>query len=201
VVGNLPVRLTRVVGREEALAELSSLVWRTRLLSLCGPGGNGKTRLAVALAGAVREDFVGGAWWADLSTVFDPGLVGQAVASALYPGAPAGDPRTALAQLFTESSLLVLDNCEQIAEASAAFVGARPGRHQRLRSRCPGGDRSDRADLSVPRRDAAGNRTGGCTRAGSQRRADRRPARARGCRPWPRSLHRAPVSSDPAGGA
>jgi predicted ATPase len=130
VVGNLPVRLTRVVGREEALAELSSLVWRTRLLSLCGPGGNGKTRLAVALAGAVREDFVGGAWWADLSTVFDPGLVGQAVASALYPGAPAGDPRTALAQLFTESSLLVLDNCEQIAEASAAFVA-------RMLERCP----------------------------------------------------------------
>jgi predicted ATPase len=127
VVGNLPVRLTRVVGREEALAELSAVLWRTRLLSLCGPGGNGKTRLAVALAEATRDDFVGGAWWADLSSVFDPGLVGQTVASALYPGAPAGDPGPALAQLFTESSLLVIDNCEQVAEASARQRSAHAG--------------------------------------------------------------------------
>jgi predicted ATPase/DNA-binding CsgD family transcriptional regulator len=133
VVGNLPVRLTRVVGREQALAELSSVLWRTRLLSLCGPGGNGKTRLAVALAEAVREDFVGGAWWADLSSVFDPGLVGQAVASAVYPGAPAGDPGAALAQLFTESSLLVLDNCEQVAEACARFVARMLERSPSLR--------------------------------------------------------------------
>jgi predicted ATPase/DNA-binding CsgD family transcriptional regulator len=133
VVGNLPGRLTRMVGREQALTELSSLVWRTRLLSLCGPGGNGKTRLAVALAEAVREDFVGGAWWADLSTVFDPGLVGQTVTSAVYPGASAGDPGSALAQLFTESSLLVLDNCEQVAEASAAFVARMLERSPSLR--------------------------------------------------------------------
>src|SRR3984885_11150916 len=58
VVGNVPVQLTRLVGREAALGELRSLVWRTRVLTLCGPGGAGKTRLAMALAEAMRPDFI-----------------------------------------------------------------------------------------------------------------------------------------------
>ena len=50
-----------------ALAELRDLLWGTRLLTLAGPGGAGKSRLAVALGEAVRADFIGGAWWADLT--------------------------------------------------------------------------------------------------------------------------------------
>ena len=81
--GNLPAQLTRLVGRDAALSELRSLVWRTRVLTLCGPGGAGKTRLAIALADAVRPDFVGGAWWVDLSSTFDPQLVPQVVAAVV----------------------------------------------------------------------------------------------------------------------
>jgi hypothetical protein len=56
-LGNLPVQITPLLGRVSALEELSLLLWRTRLLTLCGPGGAGKSRLAAALAEAVREDF------------------------------------------------------------------------------------------------------------------------------------------------
>src|ERR1700746_1784914 len=90
--GNLPVQLTRLVGREAALSELRSLVWRTRVLTLCGPGGAGKTRLANALAEAIEPDFVGGAWWVDLSTTFDAGLVPQVVAATVLDRDLSTDP-------------------------------------------------------------------------------------------------------------
>ena len=70
--GHLPPQLTRLIGRDAALAELTSLLWQTRLLTLAGPGGAGKTRLAVAVAEAVQADFIGGAWWVDLSATLDP---------------------------------------------------------------------------------------------------------------------------------
>jgi predicted ATPase/DNA-binding CsgD family transcriptional regulator len=122
VPGNLPIQLTRLVGRRDALGELRSLIWGTRLLTLCGPGGAGKTRLAVALAEAVREDFVGGAWWVDLSAALDPGLVAQVAAATLLPAEPASEPTMAIARRFGESSLLVLDNCEQVVDACAELV-------------------------------------------------------------------------------
>ena len=132
-LGNVPVPLTRLIGREQALAELRSLVWRTRLLSLCGPGGAGKTRLAIALADAVRADFVGGAWWVDLSTTLESALVAQTIAATLLPSEPAGDPSGAIARRFSESSLVVLDNCEQVADGCAALLVALLGRCQSLR--------------------------------------------------------------------
>jgi predicted ATPase/DNA-binding CsgD family transcriptional regulator len=121
--GNLPVKLTRLVGRENALAELRSLVWRTRALTLCGPGGAGKTRLAIALADAIRPDFIGGAWWIDLSAVMTPGLVPQAVAATVFERGISSDPvPAALAGRLPESTLLVLDNCEQVVDACADLV-------------------------------------------------------------------------------
>ncbi|MGA2011188.1 MAG: tetratricopeptide repeat protein [Solirubrobacteraceae bacterium] len=121
-LGNLPVQLTQLLGRGAALEELRALVWRARLLTLCGPGGAGKSRLASALADAVRADFVGGAWWADLSSSADAELVTQAVAAAVAPGEQVNDALAAIVRRLGPSALLVLDNCEQVAEGCAALV-------------------------------------------------------------------------------
>ena len=132
--GNLPVQLTGLVGRDTALSELQSLVWRTRVLTLCGPGGAGKTRLAIALADAVRPDFVGGAWWVDLSSTFDPHLVPQVVAATVLQRELTSDPApAALAHRFPESTLLALDNCEQVVDGCAEFIVALLERSQSLR--------------------------------------------------------------------
>ena len=132
--GNLPVQLTRLVGRDAALGELRSLVWRTRILTLCGPGGAGKTRLAIALAETIRPDFVGGAWWIDLSTTFEPGLVSQVVATTILDHDLRGDPvPAALARNLPESTLLVLDNCEQVIDGCAELVVGLLERSQSLR--------------------------------------------------------------------
>ncbi|HET6869429.1 MAG TPA: tetratricopeptide repeat protein [Solirubrobacteraceae bacterium] len=134
MLGNLPVQLTRLVGRESALGELRSLVWRTRVLTLCGPGGAGKTRLANALAEAIRPDFVGGAWWIDLSTTFDADLVPQVVAGTILDRDLSTDPvPAALARKLPESTLLVLDNCEQVVDGCAELVVGLLERSQSLR--------------------------------------------------------------------
>jgi predicted ATPase/DNA-binding CsgD family transcriptional regulator len=109
-------------------------VWRTRVLTLCGPGGAGKTRLANALAEAIRPDFVGGAWWIDLSTTFDAGLVPQVVAATVLDRDLSTDPApAALARKLPESTLLVLDNCEQVVDGCAELVVGLLERSQSLR--------------------------------------------------------------------
>src|SRR5689334_19425346 len=134
MLGNLPVQLTRLVGRDAALGELRSLVWRTRVLTLCGPGGAGKTRLANALAETIRPDFVGGAWWIDLSNTFEAGLVPQVVAATILDRDLSGDPApAALARKLPESTLLVLDNCEQVVDGCAELVVGLLERSQSLR--------------------------------------------------------------------
>jgi predicted ATPase/DNA-binding CsgD family transcriptional regulator len=164
------------------LGELRSLVWRTRTLTLCGPGGAGKTRLAIALAETIRPDFVGGAWWIDLSTTFEPGLVSQVVAATILDRDLSGDPvPAALARKLPESTLLVLDNCEQVVDGCAELVVGLLERSQSLRViatsrqplgvpgeqvwRVPGlgiGEGFARADEpdGAGERDGAGNRDG-----------------------------------------
>ena len=83
VPGNLPGELTSLIDRRRELVELSTLLAETRLLTLVGPGGCGKSRLGLALAELRREDFPGGAWWVDLASVADAKLVAQHVAAAL----------------------------------------------------------------------------------------------------------------------
>ncbi|MGZ4299000.1 MAG: tetratricopeptide repeat protein [Solirubrobacteraceae bacterium] len=121
-LGNLPIQISPLLGRRAALQELEAMLWRTRLLTLCGPGGVGKSRLAAAVAESVRADFVGGAWWADLADSSDDARVPQTVAAAVMPGEQVNDPTAATARLLASAALLVLDNCEQVITGTARLV-------------------------------------------------------------------------------
>ena len=81
--GNLPAETTSFIGRRRELAELRKKLAATRLVSLLGPGGVGKTRLALRAASELGRNFSGGAWLVELADVRDPALVGNAVMAAL----------------------------------------------------------------------------------------------------------------------
>ena len=82
-LNNLPTRLSSFIGRERAMAELKSLLSTTRLLTLTGAGGSGKTRLALQVATTLLAEFEHGVWWVELASLTDPVLVPQQVASSL----------------------------------------------------------------------------------------------------------------------
>jgi predicted ATPase len=82
-LGNLPLELTSFIGREREVAEVERLLGDRRLVTLYGPGGAGKTRLTLAVAQEVVEDFEDGVWWVDLAPISDAKLVPLAVATAL----------------------------------------------------------------------------------------------------------------------
>ena len=92
--------LTSFVGREHEISELEGLLSGvTRLLTLTGPGGSGKTRLASAVALEVVGNFEDGVWWAELAPISDPDLVPQAVARVLnVPEIPGRSPTEAIAE-------------------------------------------------------------------------------------------------------
>jgi predicted ATPase/class 3 adenylate cyclase len=116
---NLPVQLTSFVGREEELAEVRRLLGGTRLLTLTGPGGSGKSRLALQVAAELLPDFRDGAFFADLSSVTDPALVPSVVARAVGVPQVMGRPvmEAVKQHLRDQQLLLVVDNFEQVAEA------------------------------------------------------------------------------------
>jgi predicted ATPase len=121
---NLPVYLTSFVGREQELADVQRLLAATRLLTLIGAGGVGKTRLALQVAASLLDAYPGGVWAVELGPLTDETLVPQAVAAALaireVPGQPLID--TLVAALRAKQLLLVLDNCEHLVPACAALV-------------------------------------------------------------------------------
>ena len=119
---NLPAPRTSFVGREREVAELRDLLTRTRLVTLVGSGGTGKTRLALRVAAEEIDRFDDGVWLVDLSAVTDPGLVPSAIAASLRMRVdPAVKPLEALADsLRYWDVLLVLDNVEQVIEAATA---------------------------------------------------------------------------------
>jgi non-specific serine/threonine protein kinase len=123
---NLPVSLTSFVGRLHDLATVEQLLGRTRLLTLTGPGGVGKTRLAVQVAAACLEEYAQGAWLVELAPLGDPALVPAAVAGVLGIFAEAHRPLVATlsAVLRPKRLLLVLDNCEHLVAACAALAEA-----------------------------------------------------------------------------
>lgn len=138
--GNLRARLTSFVGRDPDIAALREDLTRTRLVTLLGPGGAGKTRLSQETAEAVADAWPDGVWLAELAPVDDPAAVPEAVLSAVgardtvlrgagaeelraftEPGA--GDPLVRLTEYCSRRRmLLLLDNCEHVVDAAAALA-------------------------------------------------------------------------------
>ena len=114
--GRLPVRLAPLVGRQRELQEVVDALARSRLMSLTGPGGTGKTRLALAAADAARGRFPGGVCWVELAPIDDPAIAPQAVADGLgIPEVPGQDATMTIAEHVGDHPvLLVLDNCEHL---------------------------------------------------------------------------------------
>jgi len=124
---NLPVQLTPVIGREKEVWELTALLRRpdVRLVTLTGPGGTGKTRLALQAAAELVDDYPDGVWFVPLAAITDPALVPSAIAGVLGVRESGATPLPELlrAHLADERLLLVLDNFEQVLDA-APVVGA-----------------------------------------------------------------------------
>jgi predicted ATPase/class 3 adenylate cyclase/DNA-binding CsgD family transcriptional regulator len=120
-VHGVPVALTTFVGRAAQVEEVAGLLERHRLVTVTGPGGSGKTRLAAEVARRVAGRFADGAWLAELAQVADPAQVAPVVAAALrirdQPGVLAAG---AVARVLARQQLLlVLDNCEHVIDAAA----------------------------------------------------------------------------------
>lgn len=123
---NLPLQLTSFIGRERELAEVKDLLANVRFLTLTGPGGSGKTRLANQIATDLlaATEYPAGIGWVELSSISDPELVPQAVATALSVREQPGYPliETIIDYLRSRQVLLVLDNCEHVASTCARLV-------------------------------------------------------------------------------
>lgn len=128
----LPARLQRMLGRDAALQALRAQLAQHRFVSLVGPGGVGKTTLALGVAEALAPGLADGVRFVDLAPVADGALVASALAAAIGLPLIGHDPLPALlAQLKDKRLLLVLDNCEHVLDAAAALA-------QTLLARLPG---------------------------------------------------------------
>src|ERR1700681_3582303 len=122
--GNLPAEATTFVGRRRELGEIRKKLTSARLVSLVGPGGVGKTRLAVRAGTDLARGFADGAWLVELGEVSDVALVTDAVLEALdlRDQAAAKPLEILIAYLRERRLLLLLDNCEHLVEAAAQIV-------------------------------------------------------------------------------
>jgi predicted ATPase len=123
---NLPIQATSFVGRARELAEVKDQLTRTRLLTLTGPGGCGKTRLAFQVAGDVLDAYPDGVWLVELAPLSDPTLVPQTVVAVLGLQDNSGLPAVAALTVFLKQRrlLLLLDNCEHLIDACASLASA-----------------------------------------------------------------------------
>ena len=124
LLNNLPQQVTSFIGREKEIEAVRTLLHKTRLLTLTGSGGSGKTRLGLQVAAEVLEDYPDGAWLVELAPLSDPALVPQSIAQALSVREEPGKPlmQTLTAALKSQRLLLVLDNCEHLLAACAQLV-------------------------------------------------------------------------------
>ena len=138
--GNLRAALTTFVGRDEDLRQLTKQLAENRLVTLLGPGGAGKTRLATVAAGLLAEGVAGGAWLVELAPITDPADVPRAVLDTLGRrdrSLDAARPtvRDTMSRLvdtlYRDETLIVLDNCEHVVDAAARLA-------DELLGRCPG---------------------------------------------------------------
>ena len=120
----LPAPLTSFVGRAQEVEQVKALLARTRLLTLTGPGGTGKTRLMLEAAAELIEAYQGGVWLVELAALTDPSLIAERVASALNVQEQPGRTirATLVDYLRRKELLLLLDNVEHVVRESAAFV-------------------------------------------------------------------------------
>ncbi len=129
---NFPVQLSSFIGRDEELATVKSLLGKTRLLTLTGTGGCGKTRLALQASADVAEGYADGTWLVELAPLADPCLVAQAVATALCLREETDKSltQTLVSALESKALLLVVDNCEHVLDTVADLANT-------LLMRCP----------------------------------------------------------------
>ncbi|MEV6325447.1 BTAD domain-containing putative transcriptional regulator [Nocardia sp. NPDC051787] len=137
---NLRAELTRFVGKHADVAVVRELIADHRLTTLTGPGGSGKTRLALETARTLLDDLPDGPWLVELASVGASGDVSQSALAALglrdalLGGAPNAEPMDRLIAAIRErETLLILDNCEHVIESAAAFAHRVLGECQRLR--------------------------------------------------------------------
>ncbi len=140
---NLPEQVTSFIGRERELAEARALLGGTRLVTIVGPGGIGKTRLSLQIAADVLDAHPDGVWYIELASIVDAALVPKAVAQVLGLQEDADIPvaQAVCAHLASRRLLLVLDNCEHLVDACArladAVLRAAPGVRNLATSREP----------------------------------------------------------------
>ncbi len=120
---NLPVQLTSFIGRERELEEVKRLLSDSRLVTLTGPGGTGKTRVSLQAAAEMQDRFPDGVWLVELAPISNPALIVHSIATALSLREQSQRPlkESLIDALRPQRLLLILDNCEHLIEACAAI--------------------------------------------------------------------------------
>jgi predicted ATPase/class 3 adenylate cyclase/DNA-binding CsgD family transcriptional regulator len=121
---NLPVQLSSFIGRKAEIRAIREALADNRLVTLTGPGGAGKTRLAVQVAADIATEFADGVWYVDLAPITDPDVVPVTAARALHlPDQPGQQTMDVLVRFLRDRRMLiVLDNCEHLLDSSAELV-------------------------------------------------------------------------------
>src|SRR5690606_23914726 len=119
----LPERLGRLIGRDASISVLVELLTEHRFVSIIGPGGMGKTTVAISVAHTMLDAFGGAVYYVDLVSVTDASLVPSAIASVLGLKVQVQDPKPSILAFFgARRALLVLDNCEHLIDETAALA-------------------------------------------------------------------------------